>query len=59
MHRAWKMFFEVIGAEREFWPDERKAENPSAMCSVEYGMKLSGPVHVQNDMCSRQPENAG
>ena len=38
----------VISVEREFWRDVRNAENSGEMCSVEYGMKISWPVRVQN-----------
>ena len=43
-----KICVEVIGVEREFWRDARKAENSGGICSVEYSMNLSWPVHVQN-----------
>ena len=43
IRHAWKMSFEVVGVEGEFWRDVRKAENSGGTSIVEYGMKISWP----------------
>ena len=47
-----KSCMKVISVEREFWRDVRNAENSGEMCSVEYEMKISWPVRVQNFLMS-------
>ena len=43
------MCFEVFGVSKNKFGKMRvKAENPRGICNVEYGMKISWPVHVQN-----------